>query len=126
MVNRPVDQKPILGRKDVLCYVSERLEYPVGICGPVELDLWVGSDAEDTDFIAKLCVVDREQKGRMFCLTYGSLRCRYRSSWAEPEPLERDEPTRIRIRMQPTAQQGCPTRIGSEHRRKRTRDLEKR
>ena len=99
----PVDQKPILGRKDVLCYVSERLEYPVGICGPVELDLWVGSDAEDTDFIAKLCVVDREQKGRMFCLTYGSLRCRYRSSWAEPEPLERDEPTRIRIRMPPTA-----------------------
>ncbi|MBT4820028.1 MAG: CocE/NonD family hydrolase [Lentisphaerae bacterium] len=93
----PAEQHPILDRGDVLYYRSDRLGEPLRVVGPVELDLWIQSSASDTDFIAKLCVVDH--LGRVTALTVGSLRCRYRNSWCEPEPLSPGEPTRIRIQM---------------------------
>jgi hypothetical protein len=82
----PVDQEKIIRRDDVLFYQSERLDQPLEIAGDVTLDLWIVSSAPDTDFIAKLCVV--EPLGRVTSLTVGSLRCRYRNSWEDPEPLE--------------------------------------
>ena len=93
----PVDQRPILGRQDVLCYKSQPLEEPMAVVGEINLDLWIASDAADTDFIAKLCVI--EESGAVTVLTLGSLRCRYRENWSDPKPLERDQPTRIRIQM---------------------------
>ena len=93
----PCDQRPILDRRDVLYYRSERLPRPLTVIGEINSELWIASDAPDTDFIAKLCVV--EPNGRVTCLTYGSLRCRYRNGWDRCEPLPKDEPTCIRIRM---------------------------
>jgi len=97
----PMDQRPILDRPDVLYYRSERLADPLAAIGEIALDLWIASDAPDTDFIAKLCVV--EPSGPIVPLTFGSLRCRHRNGWDRCDPLPKDEPTRIRIRMGSTA-----------------------
>jgi len=93
----PVSQRPILDRQDVLYYRSEPLGKPLAVVGEVNLDLWIASDAADTDFIAKLCVV--EPSGRVIPLTIGSLRCRYRNGWDKCEALPKDTPTPIRVQM---------------------------
>ena len=93
----PADQRPILDRPDVLYYRSERLERPLAVIGEVNLDLWIASDAADSDFVAKLCVV--EPAGRVICLAIGSLRCRYRNGWDRCQPLVKDQPEAIRVQM---------------------------
>lgn len=93
----PVDQHPILRRSDVLYYRSERLERPLKVVGETNLDLWITSSAEDTDFIAKLCVV--EPFGRVTVLTHGSVRCRYRESYSEPKPLNPGQPTKLSLQL---------------------------
>jgi len=93
----PVEQRPILGRQDVLYYGSGRLEKPTAVVGEVTVNLWVASSAPDTDFIAKLCVV--EPHGRITCLSIGSMRCRFRKGWTEWNELERGVPNEITIRL---------------------------
>jgi uncharacterized protein len=93
----PVDQRPLLRRDDVLYYRSEPLARPLTVVGDINLELWIASSAPDTDFIAKLCVI--EPIGRVTVLTHGSLRCRYRNSFSEPEALAPGEPTRLAIQM---------------------------
>ncbi len=93
----PVDQHPLLRREDVLYYRSARLAKPLKVVGDINLELWITSSAPDTDFIAKLCVV--EPGGRITVLTHGSLRCRYRESWSEPQALQPGEPTKIHLQM---------------------------
>ena len=93
----PVDQRPILGRPDILYYQSQALERSLAVVGEINLELWVSSNAPDTDFIAKLCVV--EPSGRVIPLQIGSIRCRFRESFSNPKPLEPGIPNRLRIRM---------------------------
>ena len=93
----PVEQRPILNRADVLYYRGDLLSRPLTVIGQLNLDLWIASSAEDTDFVAKLCVM--EPGGRIASLACGSLRCRYRESWSEPRALDPDTPTRLRINM---------------------------
>ncbi len=93
----PQQQRQVLSRDDVLYYRSERLAQPVRVVGEVELDLWIATDVQDTDVIAKLCVVQPD--GRVMSLIVGSLRCRYRDSWSDPEPLVPGEATRIRVHV---------------------------
>jgi putative CocE/NonD family hydrolase len=93
----PVEQRPILGRSDVLYYRSDQLERPMAVVGPVEVELWVESSAPDTDFVAKLCVV--EPSGRITVLLVGSMRCRYREGWDRVVPLSNGQPARISIDM---------------------------
>jgi len=93
----PLDQRPIMNRSDFVYYRSDPLPAPLALVGNIELDLWIASSAVDTDFIARLCVV--EPSGAVTCFTYGSLRCRYRESWAEPKPLDPNAPTLIHLQM---------------------------
>jgi putative CocE/NonD family hydrolase len=97
----PVDQRPLLNRDDLLVYRSRELASPMAVIGPIELDLLISSDAEDTDFIAKLCV--QEPSGAITCLALGSLRCRYRDSWSNPTPLIPGSVTPIHLQMGHTA-----------------------
>ena len=97
----PVDVRPVLNRPDVLYYRSPKLPEPVTVIGEVGLELFVSSSAEDTDFIARLCV--EEPTGAVVCLTVGSIRCRYRESWSEPSGLQTNEVTPIRIQLGQTA-----------------------
>ena len=91
----PRDQRSILGRPDVLYYRGPELAAPLTVMGEMSLDLFVSSDAQDTDFVAKVCV--EEQSGAVTCLTVGSLRCRYRNSTEVPEPLVPGDVTRISL-----------------------------
>jgi len=93
----PVDQRPILERTDVLYYRSPVLDAPLPVVGEIALNLFVSSDAVDTDFIAKLCV--EEASGAVICLTLGSLRCRYRNGWDRPQALKPNEATPISLHL---------------------------
>jgi len=93
----PIDQRPLLERPDILYYRSERLSQPLAVVGPISLELFVSSRAEDTDFVAKLCV--EEPSGAVMSLALGSLRCRYRSSWSDPQPLRPAEVSQITVDM---------------------------
>lgn len=97
----PVDQRPLLDRPDVLIYRGPKLASPTTVVGPIELDLFISSDAVDTDFVAKLCV--EEPSSAITCLAMGSLRCRYRNSWSDPQPLEPGEATSVHLQMGHTA-----------------------
>lgn len=93
----PVDQRPILSRGDLLYYRSKRLEEPLAVIGEVNLELWVRTDVSDTDFIAKLCVVQPD--GKVIVLTLGSLRCRYRGGWERYIEMPQGKPVKLRIQM---------------------------
>lgn len=80
------DQSAIEERDDVLVYTSPRLTEPVRIAGPAEVTLYAASSAPDTDFTAKL--VDVEPDGTCTSLLEGTIRARYRDSFAEPEFMD--------------------------------------
>ena len=50
----PMDQRPVSSRPDVLRFVSETLSAATEVVGHLNVELWVSTDAEDTDFIVKL------------------------------------------------------------------------
>jgi predicted acyl esterase len=54
MVTGPLDQRTVSDRPDVLRFIGEPLEAAVEVVGHLDVDLFVSTDAEDTDFIVKL------------------------------------------------------------------------
>ena len=52
------DQRKMEARADILVYTCEPLEKALEVSGPIELTLYVSSDAKDTDFTVKLLDVD--------------------------------------------------------------------
>lgn len=70
------DQRGVEIRNDVLVYTSAPLQEGMEVTGPVDVVLYVSSDARDTDFTAKL--VDVYPDGRAYNLTDGILRARVR------------------------------------------------
>lgn len=72
-----LDQREVEMRDDVLVYSSEVLQEALRIAGPVSLELWISSDAPDTDFTAKL--VDVDPSGYCAPVAEGILRARYRN-----------------------------------------------
>lgn len=97
----PQDQRPIMKRKDVLSYLGPKLERPLTVIGQPAADLWISSNCEDTDLIAKLCVMGNG--GRVISVTNGAFRCRFRESMSNPKPLRPGVPARIRVPMTQTA-----------------------
>jgi hypothetical protein len=83
---------PLAARPDVLVFQTPVLEEDVAVIGPIEVKLWVDSDAPDTDFTAKLIDVcppnDDYPQGYAMNITDGIFRCRFHKSWSEPEVLE--------------------------------------
>jgi putative CocE/NonD family hydrolase len=82
---------PLSARPDVLAFESAPLPHDLAIAGPIAVDLWVSSDAPDTDFTAKLVDVHPPSAdypdGFAMNLTDGIFRCRYRTGWESPSPL---------------------------------------
>jgi putative CocE/NonD family hydrolase len=81
------DQREVENRSDVLVYTTPPLQEGVDVTGPLEVVLYVGSSARDTDFTAKL--VDVYPDGTAFNLQWGILRARYRDGfnkkvWMKP------------------------------------------
>jgi putative CocE/NonD family hydrolase len=98
---------PLSARRDVLSFETEPLIEDMAVIGPVTVELWVASDAPDTDFTAKLIDVYPPSPdyptGYALNITDGIFRCRYRKSWERPEPIVAGEPFRITIEPFATA-----------------------
>lgn len=78
------DQTPVEDRRDVLVYSTPPLAHAVNVTGPIHAELYVSSDAPDTDFTAKL--VDVDAAGRAWNVVEGITRMRWRGGYARPRP----------------------------------------
>jgi putative CocE/NonD family hydrolase len=98
---------PLFARRDVLSFETAPLEEDFAVFGPIEIELWVSSDARDTDFTAKLIDVyppsEDYPTGYAMILTDGIFRCRYRTGWDNPTPLAPGEVFTITIEPFATA-----------------------
>ena len=80
------DQRKIEERSDVLVYSTEPLTEGIEVSGPVEVTLYISSDAKDTDFTVKL--LDVYPDGRAFNLDETIQRARYREGYDREVWLE--------------------------------------
>ena len=74
--NGSFDQASSLGRDDVLLFETDELVQPVAIAGRIEAELFVSSQALDTDFTVKL--MDVYPDGRYMLMNDGIVRMRFR------------------------------------------------
>lgn len=77
------DQRLIGQRPDVLTFTGPPLDNAIELCGPVSVVLHAATDAEDTDWTAKL--VDVYPDGRALSVCDGIVRARYRSGGDKEE-----------------------------------------
>lgn len=83
------DQRDIETRKDVLVYTTPPLTEDLAVFGFVTANLFVGSDAPDTDFTVKL--VDVEPNGMAWNISDTIQRMRYRDGDATPKFMKPGE-----------------------------------
>jgi putative CocE/NonD family hydrolase len=92
------DQRKMEERPDILVYTTEPLKEGVEVSGPIEVTLYVSSDAKDTDFTVKL--IDVYPDGRAYNLDETIQRLRYRNGY--DKPLAWMEPGRVyQVTLQP-------------------------
>ena len=92
------DQRENEARPDVLVYTSDPLPAAVEVSGPIDVTLYVSSDAKDTDFTVKL--LDVHPDGRAYNLDETIQRVRYREGYDRPET--RMEPGKTyKVTLQP-------------------------
>ena len=82
----PIEQSAIESREDVLIYSSEPFQEDIEISGPVTLRLFASTSAVDTDFTAKLTLVEAD--GKSFNLCESILRLSGRNFTGKREPAE--------------------------------------
>jgi uncharacterized protein len=97
----PYDQIPVEQRSDVLVYTGDPVTADTEVTGPMAVHLWATSSAPDTDFTAKLAVV--EPDGQVINLNNGILRTAFSDSLAEPHPMTPGRPYEYRIGVWPTS-----------------------
>jgi putative CocE/NonD family hydrolase len=76
------DQTKMEQRDDILVYTSEPFKEGAELSGPIDVTLYVSSDAKDTDFTVKLIVVD--ENGKAWNLDETIQRMRYRDGYDKP------------------------------------------
>lgn len=76
------DQRKMEERQDILVYSTEPLKEGVEVSGPIEVTLFVSSDAKDSDFTVKL--IDVHPDGRAYNLDETIQRMRYRNGYDKP------------------------------------------
>jgi predicted acyl esterase len=82
----PYDQRPVSSRPDVLAFVTAPVEAPLETTGHFLVELYVASDAPDTDFTAKLVDVYPPDDGREILMLDSIVRARYRNCLTQPAP----------------------------------------
>lgn len=99
------NNQPLAERADVLSFQTPPLTEDLVVAGPLQIELWIDSDAPDTDFTAKLVDVYPPSvdypEGYAMNITDGIRRCRYRDSWEHPQPLKQGE--RVKVVIEPFA-----------------------
>lgn len=76
------DQRKMEERQDILVYTSEPFKEGVEASGPINVTLYVSSDAKDTDFTVK--VIDVYPDGTAYNLDETIQRLRYRDGYDKP------------------------------------------
>ncbi|MFN0120467.1 MAG: CocE/NonD family hydrolase [Blastocatellia bacterium] len=76
------DQRKMEERADILVYSTAPLPQGIEVSGPIEVTLYVSSDAKDTDFTVKL--IDVYPDGRAYNLDETIQRMRYREGYDKP------------------------------------------
>jgi putative CocE/NonD family hydrolase len=97
----------------VAVYVTEPLQEPVTLAGPLVADLWVSTSGTDSDWVVKLVDVfppdTPDPSGLPRGVSMGGyemmvrsevIRGRFRNSSEHPEPFLPEEPTRVRLPLQ--------------------------
>ena len=97
----PMDQRAIPGREDYLRFETPALSKAVEVTGQVFVDLWVETDAPDTDFIAKL--VDVYPDGNEALVLDAPLRMRYRAGIDKEVFMKPGEVVKIRLDLWSTS-----------------------
>jgi len=80
----PRDQTPLYTRKDIVSFNSDPFPDGLFICGKLSVNLYVSSDAIDTDFTAKLVDVYPDPDNRNMLIQDGIIRMRWRDSRTTP------------------------------------------
>jgi putative CocE/NonD family hydrolase len=76
------DQRKMEARPDILVYTTEPLKQGTEVSGPIDVTLYVSSDAKDTDFTVKF--LDVYPDGRAYNLDETIQRARYREGFDKP------------------------------------------
>ncbi len=97
----PASQMERESSKAVLVYTSAELEEDLELVGDPALTLFAASSADDTDFAARLCVVD--EAGGSTNVQEGIVRARFRDSLVDPAPIEPSRVYEYRIALGPVA-----------------------
>ena len=102
-----VPYRPLAERDDVVVFQTAPLEDDVEVVGPIRAELFIASDAVDTDFTVKLIDVHPPSEdypsGFAMNLTHGILRARYREGFDHETRLEPGQVYRLEIEAFPTA-----------------------
>jgi putative CocE/NonD family hydrolase len=92
------DQRKMEARPDILVYTTEPLKEGIELSGPIDVTLYVSSDAKDTDFAVKL--IDVLPDGPAYNLDETIQRLRYRDGY--DKPLAWLEPRKVvKVTLQP-------------------------
>jgi predicted acyl esterase len=99
----PMDQRAIPDRGDYLRFQTDPLTSDLVIAGKLDVELWIASDAPDTDFMVKL--VDVYPDGYEALVIDTGERARYRKGRRAEDVvmLEPEKPTRLEIDLWNTA-----------------------
>ncbi|NNG00799.1 MAG: CocE/NonD family hydrolase [Desulfobacteraceae bacterium] len=105
----PRNQYHLCQREDVVVFRTAPANRPQTIAGPVEMVLWAASSAVDTDFTAKLMLVNETGDDWML-LSDGIVRARYRNGRRQAEFLSPGNAYEFKIdlwHVAVTIQPGC-------------------
>lgn len=97
----PFDQREVSGRSDVLKFETAPLESPLEITGAVRAELYVSTDAPDTDFTAKL--VDVYPDGREILILDNIRRLKFHRSFKQADPVPPGDVVRLDIELWSTS-----------------------
>ncbi len=105
-IGGPDDYSAVERRDDVLVYTSEPLKEKLEVTGPVKAEIFVSSDAEDTDFNVKL--LDVWPNGFAQRLCDGVVRARYREGMEKEVPMVPGKVYKMEVDMWNTSQVFLP------------------
>lgn len=105
---RPNDTPALLAdRVDVNVFQTEPLEADIEVTGPIMVNLWISSDALDTDFTAKLIDVyppsDEYPEGFHLPLEDSIRRARFREGYDDEKLMESGEIYEVQIELPPVS-----------------------
>ncbi len=98
----PYDQRPVSSRPDVLNFTTPPLTAPLETTGNFTVELYVSTDAPDTDFTAKVVDIYPAPESREILMLDNIVRAKYRDGAEHPAaPLNPGEIVRLRIDLGP-------------------------